>query len=418
MDTSPSTLPARFAAIMDRLGPWEEAPTLAAGVSGGADSSALALLGQAWARARGGRLRAMIVDHGLRPAAATEARLTRDRLAARGIDARILVATGLHPGSALAERARIARYGLLRDACARDGLPHLLLGHHALDQAETVMTRVLGGSGPRGLAGMPVLSEGAGPRLLRPLLAESPAALRRFLHESGMTWVEDPSNANPAARRARLRQLHADRGGEGEGTRALLAATAAAGQWRATRDHELAAILAERARIHPEGFALLSHGPIDPEALSALLRVIGGAVYPPASTAVAALARDPRPATLAGVRVQPAQRLGPGWLLTREERSIAPATQAQRGRIWDGRFRVIDDPSPGLTIGALGPDAARLRDLSNLPAAVLRGLPAFRSGNLLAAVPHLFYRDPAIGQAPGVVFHPPGPLGGAPFAPI
>ena len=67
---------AFVAAAMDQLGPFPPAPLLAAGVSGGADSLALALLADGWARARGGALLALIVDHGLRPAAADEASTT------------------------------------------------------------------------------------------------------------------------------------------------------------------------------------------------------------------------------------------------------------------------------------------------------------------------------------------------------
>lgn len=418
MDPSSSTLPMRFAATMARLGPWEAGPMLAAGVSGGADSTALAILADGWVRPRGGRLLALIVDHGLRTGSVAEARLTSDRLRARGIEARILSVQGLAPGPALAERARMARYDLLRAACAQTGILHLLLGHHALDQAETIMIRALAGSASRGLAGMAVLSEGTGPRLLRPLLAEPPAALRGFLSDRGLPWVEDPSNTSPTARRSRLRARYADPDGDGAGTRALLAAAMDAGRRRTRQDARAGEVLAERATIRPEGFALLSPGPIDPDALSALVRTIGAGEYPPPSAAIAALARDPRPTTLAGVRVQDAGRLGPGWLLTREERAMAPPIAAVRNAVWDGRFCVVDELPPGLTIGALGDDASGLRRRSALPAVVLRALPAIRCGNLLAAVPHLLYRDPAFGLEPRVVFHPPVPLAGAPFAPI
>lgn len=416
-DAMDQPLSIRFAAAMARLGPWEPAPVLAAGVSGGADSSALAILGNDWARAHGGRLLALIVDHGLRPESSAEARLTRDRLAALGIEAQILTVEGLARGPALAERARIARYRLLRTACEQADILHLLLGHHALDQAETVMMRALGGSADRGLAAMPAITEGTGPRLLRPLLAEPPVSLRAFLIDRGVEWVEDPSNASTAARRSRLRLRQGDPEGDGPGTLALVAATSDAGHRRVAQDRRIADVLAERVTIRPEGFALLTPGVIDPDALSAVLRTIGGASYPPSPGPVAALARSLRPMTLAGVRVLDAGRLGPGWLVIREERSITLAIPASRGAVWDGRFRVLDD-LPHCTIGALGNDATRLRRHSPLPSAVLRTLPALRYGNVLAAVPHLLYRDPAFGLEPRVVFHPPVPLAGAPFAPI
>lgn len=414
-DAEGDTLPPRFAATMAALGPWEPTPSLAIAVSGGADSTALALLSADWARDRGGRVLALIVDHGLRPESSAEAAVTRDRLDARGIPARILTVTGLRHGAALAERARSARYGVLIEACNQTDMPHLLLGHHALDQAETIMMRALGGSGARGLAGMAGLVERQGVRLVRPLLGEAPAALRAFLTERHMRWVEDPSNASPLARRSRLRRLHADPSGTGEGTQAILRAATAAGEARARDDHRIARVLAERVSIRPEGFAVLGASAIDPEALAALIRVVGGLDYPPS---VADLARDLRPATVGGVRVLAAGRLGPGWLLVREARAMAPPVPAVRGAVWDRRFRLLTDVPDGLTWGPLGPDARRLRAVSRLPAAVLWTLPALRQGNVLACVPHLGYRDPAFGLDVIAAFDPPAPLAGAPFLPI
>jgi tRNA(Ile)-lysidine synthase len=67
----------RFAAAMERLGPYGPAPKFAVAVSGGADSSALALLAAEWAARHGAGIIALIVDHGLRPEAASEAALSR-----------------------------------------------------------------------------------------------------------------------------------------------------------------------------------------------------------------------------------------------------------------------------------------------------------------------------------------------------
>ncbi len=136
------------------LGPFEPAPRLAAGVSGGADSMALALLADAWARERGGSLLALVVDHRLRPESGSEAMAAVARLGALGIATRLLAINGLSRGPALAERARSARSAVLEAACTDAGILHLLLGHHAGDQAETLLIRTLGGSGPAGLAGM------------------------------------------------------------------------------------------------------------------------------------------------------------------------------------------------------------------------------------------------------------------------
>ncbi|HVC61091.1 MAG TPA: tRNA lysidine(34) synthetase TilS [Acetobacteraceae bacterium] len=411
--------PDEFAALMAPLGPFEPAPRLAAAVSGGADSLALALLTNAWVRSRGGCLIALVVDHALRPESAAEAALTIERLAAHGIPARLIRLTGLPHGTALAERARAARYAALRDACTGGKVLHLLLGHHAADQAETVLMRRQSGSGPAGLAAMSPISEQIGLRLLRPLLGIPPVRLRATLRAAGIGWVEDPSNRDQRALRARLRAMLDDPDGTGPAVAALGDAARAAGAARAQQEAATAAVLAERAAFYPEGFALLSPGPIDPAALAALLQAIAGAAYPPPASAVALLAAAPRPATLGGVRLLPAGRLGPGLLLAREAAALAPPVAARPGAVWDGRFRVQAGATPpdDATIGALGADAARLRR-APLPAAVLQTLPAVRRGNSLVAVPHLFYPDRAACAAVPLAFSPRRPAAGAPFLPV
>src|ERR1700739_1672005 len=114
---------------MARLGPFCAVPRLSVAVSGGADSTALALLAQGWAAARGGDVLALIVDHGLRPNSAAEAALTASRLQACGIASQVLTISDLH-GPGLQERARVARYEILGRAARAAGRPHLLLRHH------------------------------------------------------------------------------------------------------------------------------------------------------------------------------------------------------------------------------------------------------------------------------------------------
>jgi tRNA(Ile)-lysidine synthase len=409
---------AEFAALMAPLGPFEPRPGLAVAVSGGADSVALTLLADAWARARGGSAYGLIVDHRLRAASAAEAAETLRRLAARDIPARILALDGVRPGPALAARARAARYAALTAACAEAGWLHLLLGHHAADQAETVAMRLLAGSGPVGLAAMPALVETADVRLLRPLLTVPPARLRATLAAAGMAWVEDPSNADPTAQRARLRLLRRDRDGSGPATAAAVAAAAARGRSRAAAERAVAAILARRVRLAPEGYALLTPGALPAAALAALLRTLAGAPWSAKPDSVALLAAALRPATLGGVRILAAGRLLPGgWLLVREAAALAPSVPAGIGAVWDGRFRLDATPPPqaGLQLGALGAAAAFLRRRSDLPAAVLRALPAMWQHGKLAAAPHLDYCDGVGGAWCRIGFVPRVALAVAPF---
>jgi tRNA(Ile)-lysidine synthase len=149
--------------------------------------------------------------------------------------------------------------------------------------------------------------------------------------------------------------------------------------------------------------------------LAALLRTVAGAKHAPPIDRVAALARDPGPATLGGVRIVPAGRLGPGWLLVRERRAMQGAVPAWHNAIWDGRFRLIGAPpdgfAPELVLSALGSDIARLRNRDGPPALILHGLPALRLGTNLVAVPHIGVGD----SRWRLLFDPRNPAAGAPF---
>lgn len=397
---------------MARLGPFEPNPVLAVAVSGGADSMALALLAQTWAATRGGSVLALTVDHGLRPESADEAALTMQRLVARSIPTRKLSITGLPHGTRLSERARIARYAALTEACRSMNILHLLLGHHALDQAETLAMRVLRNSDLPGLAGMAALRETATLRLLRPLLGLPPLMLRAYLRQHGVAWVEDPSNRDRRALRPRLRTTL-------DGTAIELThAARVAGVCRARQEQVDADELAQRIEIRPEGFALLSPGRVRPGTMRALLRTIAGAAYAVSPQHISELAADPGPATLAGVRILPAGRLGSGWMIVREERAIHGPAPAVSGITWDGRFRILLRPPipTGCQIGRLGDAAPRFRRQSSLPAAVLRTLPALWQNGRVLSVPHLDY---AVSEAPVLhaLFMPPAALASGVFVP-
>ncbi len=338
---SPIAAP-RFAAWLDRLGPFEERPRLAVAVSGGADSLALTLLAQRWAASRGGSVIGFTVDHGLRPEARSEAEVTGTRLAGLGIAHGILRLQGLTRGPALAARARAARYAALEHACASAGILHLLLGHHAADQAETRMMRLLRGSGPDGLAGMAALVETPMLRLLRPLLEAPPAALRATLRTAGLGWVEDSSNRDSRTLRTRLRLALADPEGTGPTVAWHADQAATLGAARRRRDSEAAHWLGRHVRLHPEGFAILLAPPDRLALLGRVIRQVAGTDHPPSDRALGRWLRAPRATTLGGTVLRPAGRLAPGgWLIAREPAVIPRQAAGRRGELWDGRLRVV-----------------------------------------------------------------------------
>ena len=176
-------------------------------VSGGPDSLALMLIATRWARGQGTALHIYTVDHGLRPEAATEAAMVVREAAALGLPAHILRWTGDKPGTGIQAAARTARYRLLAEAMAGDGVDLLATAHHLGDQAETILMRLAHGSGIEGLRGMDRFSRVEGCEVVRPLLGVRPEVLRDIVSEAGLSAVSDPSNADTHYERVRWRLM-------------------------------------------------------------------------------------------------------------------------------------------------------------------------------------------------------------------
>jgi tRNA(Ile)-lysidine synthase len=198
------------------LAPLEAAPSALFAVSGGPDSTALLLMAAEWAGRRGTtRIAAATVDHGLRPESAAEA-ASAARLCERlAVPHRTLVWAGPKPSTRVQERAREERYRLLADHALAIGAKMIVTAHHAGDQAETVLFRLMRGSGVAGLGGIAPMSERDGLAIARPLLGVAKSTLIAFAHARGVDFVDDPSNADPRYARPRLRALIAALAAEG-----------------------------------------------------------------------------------------------------------------------------------------------------------------------------------------------------------
>ncbi len=173
-------------------------------VSGGPDSMALLHVLAEAAERLGVRLEVATVDHGLRPAARDEAALVRDRAEALELPWHGLavdVAAARRPHGGLLEAARRARLDALEALAAKIGAARVALGHQADDQAETVLFRIVRGTGLRGLAGIPYRRD----PFIRPLLDVSRAEIARYLARRSISYAEDPTNADRRFARARMR---------------------------------------------------------------------------------------------------------------------------------------------------------------------------------------------------------------------
>ncbi len=104
-------------------------------------------------------------------------------------------------------RYRAIRHMLFGQVVAAHGLSGVLLAHHADDQAETVLQRILRGSLAAGLGGMEFLTKIAGLRLYRPLLDVRKSEILDYLRQLGQTWREDASNTSADYQRNRIRQF-------------------------------------------------------------------------------------------------------------------------------------------------------------------------------------------------------------------
>jgi tRNA(Ile)-lysidine synthase len=293
MDVKPISSSA-FAAAMARFAPGDQ-PFIAAAVSGGGDSMALALLLNYWTKERGGRMIALTVDHVLRPDSGEEAERVGDTLRAHDIGHEILTWEGEKPQTHIQERAREKRYELLTAACRRHGCKDLALAHNLEDRAETFWMRLSHGSGLDGLAGMAAARDVDGVRLIRPALSFTRADLRATCMARGVSWIDDPSNENEKFLRVRLRGFENLLAGEGLTPERLartldkLAAAREALEFYAARAlKECVRMEDGEAALAPSAVRALPRE-IQSRVLAAALQAVNPQDYPPGSEALEAL---------------------------------------------------------------------------------------------------------------------------------
>lgn len=189
--------------VLEQLAPCMDAPVCWLGLSGGLDSMVLL---EAMTQLRRHHplppLKAIHVHHGLHADADRWTEHCQRECAARDIELHIQRVT-LPPGGNIEELARDARYAVFEQKLEPGHW--VLLAHHADDQLETLLFRLLRGTGVRGMAGMPSSRPLGQGRLLRPLLNWPRQQLADWAQAQQLNWIEDPANADPRYARTALR---------------------------------------------------------------------------------------------------------------------------------------------------------------------------------------------------------------------
>ncbi|RBJ84712.1 tRNA lysidine(34) synthetase TilS [Pseudomonas sp. MWU12-2534b] len=194
---------ALSAKLLHSLRPWLDAKVWRVAFSGGLDSTVLLhLLAHLAQQQPLPKLLAVHVHHGLQEAADAWPDHCQAICDALGVPLQV-IRLQVRAGPSLEQAAREARYGAFAALTAAHEL--LLTAQHREDQAETLLFRLLRGAGVRGLSAMPACRPLGGGQLLRPLLGVSRQALERYAAEQGLSWVEDPSNADHQYSRNYLR---------------------------------------------------------------------------------------------------------------------------------------------------------------------------------------------------------------------
>ncbi|HKW41647.1 MAG TPA: tRNA lysidine(34) synthetase TilS [Gemmatimonadales bacterium] len=253
-----TSLPARFERHITRARLFPEPGVAVVAVSGGPDSVALLDLLHPLAPQLGLTLVVAHADHGIQPDSRTVGRSVRELTERYGL-AFELGELALGP-AATETVARRARYAWLRDVKQGRGARYIVTAHQRDDQMETIVLRLLRGSAPAGLAGIPARGRGG---LVRPLLPFAKRELAAHAASRDLPIHDDPANRDPGHLRSWVRTvllpLVAERLGDQLGPDLLRAGRAAALERRAW-DRALEHLPDLQLRFTPDGFDVARGG--------------------------------------------------------------------------------------------------------------------------------------------------------------
>ena len=436
MSTDPEHQPISAAEADAALACLAGFEALLIAVSGGPDSLALLHLVAEW-RVRHGdgpELSVATVDHHLRTELAAEAAFVAGQCADLQVPHATLHWNDQKPEAGLADAARMARYALLEArarAVAHQQSMAVVTAHTEDDQAETLVMRLKRGAGVVGLAAIPAarpIAQGSPIQLVRPLLAFPKTRLIATLEVRGITWCNDPSNADTAYERVRVRGALAAFRTAGIEAPALAKTARRMQQAREGLDYGLARFKDTLDLTFNVGvYAHLDRRAFDagPSVLrqmlvAELIAQFGGRTAKPEVSEIELLcgriaelssgkSSGEMAATLGGAYISVGSRNIRVWReagrLSEPDLILTPGHRYS----WDDRFWVscTGDPGTSLTVKVLGRAGYETirNDVAaghNLPAGAAYGVPAFWADATLFAVPALGFESEAGRRRSGV----------------
>lgn len=385
-----------FSDILDGQEPF------AVAVSGGSDSMALVHAILKFYPHTRISMRAVTFDHQLRPDSSSEANQVKLWMNDLEVSHKVLCWDGEKPTSDIMRRARSARYQAIESWMKKNDLKYLFLAHHLDDVLETLFMRLLKKTGAEGLDALWKRRVFGGVTLLRPFLAVKKDALKSFLSQKEVSWIEDPSNQNTKFARPLVRLIL-----ENQKLKNFLNKYYPSFVCFASLSRRLRETLVQKSIVyHRYGYVSLDGVILDKlpshivlDLVRYLIQKFRQLEYPPKRIQIETLLKAmEKGATLKGCYLR---RLKGKIILMREwqkseEFSLPLATKGEI--VWDQRFKIkFSESTKPYTLKALGLNGwKRVVAKTNgtldleIPFPVILTLPSLWNGDMLVEVPHLY----------------------------
>jgi tRNA(Ile)-lysidine synthase len=199
-----SAFASEIKAALGRLAASHNCREMIIAFSGGMDSTVLLRLAVEYTKTADIEIRAVHVNHGLAARSADWAAHCLQVAKRLGVPCDVLTVGDTPPAGASIEAwARDKRYSILAELVQAGSF--IVTAHHADDQAETVLQRVVSGAGPHGLSAMKEQRRFGLGHIVRPMLHHDYAQIAAFARTERLEWIDDPSNHDPRYLRNRSR---------------------------------------------------------------------------------------------------------------------------------------------------------------------------------------------------------------------